>query len=59
MKHGISRQRLDPVLAPDQFGVAQPLGLEDLAKCVTRHGIYPSFPAPTEFHGVNHKVTEE
>ena len=47
MKHGISRQRLDPVLAPDQFGVAQPLGPEDLDKCVTRHGIYPSFLAPT------------
>ena len=47
MKHGISRQRLDPVLAPDQFDVARPLGLEDLDKCVTRHGIYPSFPAPT------------
>ena len=47
MKHGISRQRLDPVLAPDQFGVAQPLGQEDLDKHVTRHGIYPSFPAPT------------
>ena len=47
MKCGISRQRLDPVLAPDQFGVAQPLGPEDLDKCVTRHGIYPSFLAPT------------
>ena len=47
MKHGISRQRLDPVLAPDQFGVAQPLGPENLDKCVTRHGIYPSFLAPT------------
>ena len=47
MKCGIGRQRLDPVLAPDQFGVAQPLGPEDLDKCVTRHGIYPSFPAPT------------
>ena len=46
MKCGISRQRLDPVLAPDQFGVAQPLGLEDLDKCVTRHDIYPSFLAP-------------
>ena len=34
-------------MAPDQFGVAQPLGLEDLDKCVTRHGIYPSFPVPT------------
>ena len=47
MKCGISRQRLDPVLAPDQFGVAQPLGPEDLDKCVTRHDVYPSFLAPT------------
>ena len=47
MKHVISRQRLDPVLVPDQFGMAQPLGLEDLDKRVTRHGIYPSFQAPT------------
>ena len=41
MKHGISRQTLDPVLAPDQFGVAQPLGPEDLDKSVTRHDVYP------------------
>ena len=34
-------------MAPDQFGVARPLGPEDLDKCVTRHGIYPSFLAPT------------
>ena len=27
MKCDISRQRIDPVLAPYQFGVAQPLGL--------------------------------
>ena len=47
MKHGISRQTLDPVLTPDQFGVAQPLGPEDLDKHVTRHGVYPSFPAQT------------
>ena len=47
MKHGISRPRLDPVLVPDQYGVAQPLGLEDLDKCVTRHDICPSFLAPT------------
>ena len=53
MKHGISRQRLDPVLAPDQFGVARPLGPEDLDRCVTRHGIYPSFPAQWESRGVN------
>ena len=46
MKHGISRQRLDPVLASDQFGVARPLGSEDLDRHVIRHGIYPSFPAP-------------
>ena len=47
MKCGISRQRLDPVLAPDQFGVARPLGLEDLDKRVTRNDVYPSFLAPT------------
>ena len=46
MKHGISRQWLDPVLAPDQFGVAKPLGPEDLDRCVTRHGVYPTFPDP-------------
>ena len=34
-------------MAPDQFGVARPLGLEDLDKHVTRYGIYPSFLAPT------------
>ena len=47
IKHGISRQRLDPVLAPDQFGVAKPLGPEDFDRHVTRHDIYPAFPAPT------------
>ena len=31
----------------DQFGVAQPLGLEDFDKHVMRYGIYPSFPTPT------------
>ena len=46
MKCGISRQRLDPDLAPDQFGVAKPLGSEALDRCVTRHGIYPAFPSP-------------
>ena len=47
MKHGISRQKLDPVLAPDQFGVARPLGMEDLDMHVTRHDVYPLFLAPT------------
>ena len=47
MKCDISRSRIDPVLAPDQFGVAQPLGPEDLDRHETRHGVYPSFPAPT------------
>ena len=46
MKHNITRQRDDPVLAPDQFSVARPLRPEDLDRCVTRHGIYPSLPAP-------------
>ena len=34
-------------MAPDQFSVAPPLGPEDLDRCVIRHGVYPSFPAPT------------
>ena len=34
-------------MTPDQFGVARPLGPEDLDKCVTRHDVYPSFLAPT------------
>ena len=46
MKHGIRRRRLDPVLAPDQFGVARLLGPEDLDRHETRHGIYLAFPAP-------------
>ena len=47
MKCDISRPRVDPVLAPDQFSVAQPLEPEDLDRCVTWHVIYPSFPALT------------
>ena len=47
MKSDISMQRIDPVLASDQFSVARPLGPEDLNRHVTRHGIYPSFPALT------------
>ena len=46
MKHNITRQRVDPVLAPDQFSVARLLRPEDLDRRVTRHGIYPSLPAP-------------
>ena len=34
-------------MVPDQFGVARPLGLEDLDKHLTRHSIYPSFLVPT------------
>ena len=40
------RHRVDPVLAPDQFSVTRPLRPEDLDRRVTRHGIYPSLPAP-------------
>ena len=47
MKHDITRQRVDPVLAPDQFSVVQLLGPEDLDRCMTQHGVYPSLPAPT------------
>ena len=47
MKHDITRQQVDPVLAPDQFSVVQLLRPEDLDRRVTRHGVYPSLPAPT------------
>ena len=46
MRHNTVRQRVDPVLAPDQFSVARPLRPEDLDRRVTRYGIYPSLPAP-------------
>ena len=46
MKCNTVRQKVDPVLAPDQFSVARPLRPEDLDRCVTRHGIYPLLPAP-------------
>ena len=46
MRCNMVRCRVDPVLAPDQFSVARPLRPEDLDRRVTRHGIYPSLPAP-------------
>ena len=47
MKCDITRQRVDPLLAPDQFSLARPLEPEDLDRHVTRHGVYPSLPAPS------------
>ena len=44
MKHDMARRRTDSVLAPDHLSVAKPLRPEDLDRCVTRHGIYPSLP---------------
>ena len=46
MRCNNARQRVDPVLAPDQFSVARPLRPEDLDRQVTWYGIYPSLPAP-------------
>ena len=46
MRRHTGRCRIDPILAPDQFGVARPLRPEDLDSRVTRQGIYPSLPAP-------------
>ena len=46
MKCNTVRQKVYPVLAPDQFSVARPLRPEDLDRHVTQHGIYPSLPAP-------------
>ena len=45
MKHDIARQRTDPVLAPNHLSVARPLRPEDLDRCVTQQGMYPSQPA--------------
>ena len=60
MKHDIPRQRVGPLLAPDQFSVARPLEPEDLDRCVTRHGVYPSLPAPNGAPWSEvHKVTKE
>ena len=44
MKHDIARRRADSV-ALDHLSVAKPLRPEDLDRCVTQHGIYPSLPA--------------
>ena len=46
MKCNNVRQRIDPVLAPNQFSIARLLRLEDLDRRVTHHGIYPLLPAP-------------
>ena len=46
MRHNTVRQRVDPVLALDQFSVARPLRPEDLDRRVNRQGIYPSRPTP-------------
>ena len=46
MKCNTVRQRVDPVLVPNQFSVGRPLQPEDLDRRVTRHGIYPLLPAP-------------
>ena len=44
MKCDMARRRTDSVVAPDHLSVAKPLRPEDLDRCVTRHGIYPSLP---------------
>ena len=41
----MARRRTDSVVAPDHLSVAKPLRPEDLDRCVTQHGIYPSLPA--------------
>ena len=44
MKRDMARRRTDSVVAPDHLSVAKPLRPEDLDRCVTQHGIYPSLP---------------
>ena len=46
MRHNTVRQKVDPVLVPDQFSVARPLRPEHLDRRVTWHGIYSLLPAP-------------
>ena len=41
MKHDMSRKRTDS----DHLHVANPIRPEDLDRCVTHHGVYPSLPA--------------
>ena len=41
----MARRRTDSVVAPDHLSAAKPLRPEDLDRCVTWHGIYPSLPA--------------
>ena len=53
MKHGINRQRPDPVMAPDQFGVTKPLGPEDLDRHVTSMVFTQYFLPLLEPLGVN------
>ena len=45
MKCGRSRKQMDS----DHLRVANPIRPEDLDRCVTQHGVYPSLPAS---HGV-------
>ena len=41
MKHDKSRKRMDS----DHLQVANPIRPEDLDRCVTHQGVYPSLPA--------------
>ena len=41
MKHGKSKKQMDS----DHLGVANPIRPEDLDRCVTQQGVYPSLPA--------------
>ena len=53
MKCDISRQRIDPVLAHDQFSVSQPLGPEDLDRHVMSMAFTLHSQTQLEFHGVS------
>ena len=45
MKCDMSRRRTDAIVASDHLSVAKPLRPEDLDRCMTCHGIYPSLPS--------------
>ena len=45
MRCDMTRRRTDSVITPDHLSVAKPMRPEDLDRCVTHHGVYPSLPA--------------
>ena len=45
MKCDRAKRKIDSVVTPDHLSVAKPIRPEDLDRCVSHHGVYPSLPA--------------